>query len=181
MSISSEIKQKLDQCFTVLILDNEVTLDAFIAQPALKWLRFINLSGAYTIPHQYPTRLTKQESDREEMNWDKVDLTHLQAEIAALDTSIDLVAIGNNASQGLALAKALTPKLRKTNAAIIYGSSLPEQSIYQDLGYKNFHQRENLLAFAQPLAQQNQKEIGLAFINTIEHNNQNYHAPWPGT
>ncbi len=181
MSISSEIKQKLDQCFTVLILDNEVTLDAFIAQPALKWLRFINLSGAYAAPHQYPTRLTKQESDREEMNWDKVDLKHLQAEIAALDTSIDLVAIGNNGSKGLPLAEALTPKLRNTNAAIIYGASLPEQSIYQDLGYKNFHQRANLLAFAQLLAQQNKKEIGLAFINTIEHNNQNYHAPWPGS
>ena len=97
MSISSEINEKLDQCFTVLILDNEVPLDAFVTEPALKWLRLVNSGGAYTTPHQYPTRLTKQESDREEMNWDKVDLDHLQAEMAGLDNSIDLIAIGNNA------------------------------------------------------------------------------------
>lgn len=179
MSICSEINQKLDQCFTVLILDNEVTLDAFVTQPALKWLRLINYSGAYIAPQQYPTHLTKQESDREEMNWDSVDLKHLQAELASLDTRIDLVAIGNNASQGLPLAKALPTTLRKNNAAIIYGSSLPEQSIYHGLGYQNFYPREKLLAFTQTLAQKNKREIGLAFINTIEHNDQNYHAPWP--
>jgi len=181
MSIRTEISRKLGRCFTVLILDNEVTLDAFVVEPALKWARLINLSNAYTAPHQYPTRLTKQESDREEMNWDKVDLNHLQAEIAALDYSIDFVAIGNNASQGMPLAKALPPKLRKNNAAIIYGSSLPEQSIYQGLGYQNFCPRENLIKLVQSLAQESRKEPALAFINTIEHNNQNYHTPWLGS
>ena len=179
MSICLEINEKLDQCFTVLILDNEVTLDAFVTEPALKWLRLVNSGGAYTTPHQYPTRLTKQESDREEMNWDKVDLDRLQAEMATLDNSIDLIAIGNNASQGLPLAKALPATLRKNNAAIIYGASLPEQSLYSGLGYQNFWPREKLIEMTRPLAQKNKREIGLAFINTIEHNDQNYHAPWP--
>ena len=178
MSINSETNQKLGQCYTVLILDNEVTLDAFVIEPALKWLRLVNSRGAYTAPHQYPTRLTREESDREEMNWDKVDLNHLQAEIATLDNSIDLIAIGNNASQGLPLAKALPSTLRINNAAIIYGTSLPEQSLYSGLGYQNFWPREKLIEMTWPLAQKNKTEIGLAFINTIEHNNQNYHAPW---
>tara|TARA_B100000530_G_scaffold83635_1_gene50829 strand:- start:1223 stop:1768 length:546 start_codon:yes stop_codon:yes gene_type:complete len=179
MSIISEINKKLDQCFTILILDNEVTLDAFVAQPALKWLRLVNSNGAYAAPQKYPTRLTKQESDREEMNWDKVDLDHLQAEIASLEKGIDLIAIGNNASQGLPLAKALPTALRKTQAAIIYGTSLPEQSVYHGLGYQNFWPREELITITRPLAEKGKGEIGLAFINTIEHNEQNYHAPWP--
>ena len=178
MSINSETNQKLDQCYTILILDNEVTLDAFVIEPALKWLRLVNTRGVYEAPHQYPTRLTKQESEREEMNWDEVDLDHLQAEIATLDNSIDLIAIGNNASQGLPLARALPSTLREKNAAIIYGASLPEQSLYSGLGYQNFWPREKLIEMTRPLAQKNKREIGLAFINTIEHNDQNYHTPW---
>ena len=178
MSISSEINENLHQCFTVLILDNEVTLDAFVTEPALKWLRLLNTGGAYKTPDQYPTRLTKQESDREEMNWDKVNLDHLQAEMAHLNNSIDLVAIGNNASQGLPLARALPTTLRKNNAAIIYGASLPEHSIYQGLGYQNFWPREKLIEIVRPLAQNDKGKIGLAFINTIEHNELNYHTPW---
>ena len=36
----------LSGCFTILILDNEVTLDAFITDPPLKWARLINENRA---------------------------------------------------------------------------------------------------------------------------------------
>ncbi len=98
--------------------------------------------------------------------------------LSELDSSVDLVAIGNNASQGLPLAEALPTTMRADNAAIIYGTSLPEQPIYQALGYQTFCARDNLLKTA-AAAQTSGQEIALCFINTIEHNDQNYHAPWP--
>jgi hypothetical protein len=95
-----------------------------------------------------------------------------------LDDSVDLVAVGNNASQGLPLAEALPAEMRKDNAAIIYGTSLPEQPIYQAIGFQTFCSRYDLLETASTAAQQTGQEIALCFINTIEHNEQNYHAPW---
>ena len=175
MKISDQINRLFSGCFTVLILDNEVTLDAFIADPPLKWARLINQNGQYIIPDIYPTFMTKEESDREEMNWDKVDLGLLRTNLEDLDHSVDLVAIGNNASQGLPLADSLSPTIRSDNAAVIYGTSLPEQSIYKGFGYKTFCARDDLLKTA---SQRTEKEIALCFINTIEHNEQNYHAPW---
>ena len=175
MKIADEINRLFSGCFTVLILDNEVTLDAFITDPPLKWSRLINQDGQYTIPNIYPTSMTKDESDREEMNWDRVDLGLLRTNLEELDHSVDLVAIGNNASQGLPLATALPPTIRSDNAAVIYGTSLPEQSIYEGIGYKIFCTRDDLLKTA---AQRTEKEIAVCFINTIEHNNQNYHASW---
>ncbi len=180
MTIADEIIRELDNCFTILILDNEVTLDAFIAEPPLKWVRLINVDGSYKIPDSYPTSLTKSESDREELNWDKVDLELLRRHLNDLNPQIDLVAIGNNAAQGLPLAEALPASMRAENGVIIYGSSLPEQPIYGALGYKNFCARSDLLDFALPLAKSNGCDPALAFINTIEHNDQNYHAPWTG-
>ena len=175
MKIADQINRLFPGCFTVLILDNEVTLDAFITDPPFKWSRLINQDGQYTIPNIYPTSMTKYESDREEMNWDRVDLGLLRTSLEELDHSVDLVAIGNNASQGLPLATALPPTIRSDNAAVIYGTSLPEQSIYEGIGYKIFCTRADLLKTA---AQRTEKEIAVCFINTIEHNNQNYHAPW---
>ena len=175
MKIADQINRLFPGCFTVLILDNEVTLDAFITDPPLKWARLVNQNGQYTIPKIYPTSMTKDESDREEMNWDRVDLAVLRTNLKELDHSVDLVAIGNNASQGLPLAEDLPPTIRSDNAAVIYGTTLPEQAIYQAIGYKTFCTRDDLLKTA---AQRTEKEIALCFINTIEHNDQNYHAPW---
>ncbi|MBB44061.1 MAG: hypothetical protein CMM44_09895 [Rhodospirillaceae bacterium] len=175
MKISDQISRLFPGCFKVLILDNEVTLDAFITEPPLRWARLINQDGQYTIPDIYPTVMTKKESDREEMNWDRVDLGLLRTNLEDLNHSVDLVAIGNNASQGLPLANSLPPTIRSDNAAVIYGTSLPEQSIYQGIGYNTFCPRDDLLRTA---SQRTEKEIALCFINTIEHNEQNYHAPW---
>ena len=138
MKIAEQIDQIFPGCFTILILDNEVTLDSFITDPPLKWARLINENRQYLIPKNYPTSMTKAESDREEMNWDRVDLNVLRASLSELDSSVDLVAIGNNASQGLPLAEALPTTMRADNAAIIYGTSLPEQPIYQAIGYQTF-------------------------------------------
>ena len=178
MKIAEQIDQLFPGCFTILILDNEVTLDAFITDPPLKWARLINENGQYFIPQNYPTSMTKAESDREEMDWDKVDLNVLRASLSELDSSVDLVAIGNNASQGLPLAEALPTTMRADNAAIIYGTSLPEQPIYQAIGYQTFCTRDELLKTASSAAQKSGRDIALCFINTIEHNDQNYHAPW---
>ena len=175
MKIADQINRLFPGCFTILILDNEVTLDAFITDPPCKWARLVNQNGQYTIPKIYPTSMTKAESDREEMNWDRVDLAVLRTGLKELDHSVDLVAIGNNASQGLPLAEGLPPTIRSDNAAVIYGASLPEQAIYQAIGYKTFCTRDDLLKTA---AQRTEKEIALCFINTIEHNDRNYHAPW---
>ena len=175
MKIAEQINRLFPGCFTILILDNEVTLDAFITDPPLKWARLVNQNGQYTIPKIYPTSMTKDESDREEMNWDRVDLAVLRTNLRELDHSVALVAIGNNASQGLPLAEDLPPTIRSDNAAVIYGTTLPEQAIYQAIGYKTFCTRDDLLKTA---AQRTEKEIALCFINTIEHNDQNYHAPW---
>ena len=175
MKIAEQIIRLFPGCFTILILDNEVTLDAFITDPPLKWARLVNQNGQYTIPKIYPTSMTKDESDREEMNWDRVDLAVLRTNLRELDHSVDLVAIGNNASQGLPLAEDVPPTIRSDNAAVIYGASLPEQAIYEAIGYKTFCTRDDLLKTA---AQRTEKEIALCFINTIEHNDQNYHAPW---
>ena len=175
MKIADQINRLFPGYFTILILDNEVTLDAFITEPPLKRARLVNQNGQYTIPKNYPTSMTKYESDREEMNWDRVDLAVLRTNLRELDHSVDLVAIGNNASQGLPLAEDLPPTIRSDNAAVIYGTTLPEQAIYQAIGYKTFCTRDDLLKTA---AQRTEKEIALCFINTIEHNDQNYHAPW---
>ncbi|NKB20346.1 MAG: hypothetical protein GKS01_07605 [Alphaproteobacteria bacterium] len=178
MKIADQINELFPECFTILILDNEVTLDAFITDPPLKWARLVNESGAYSIAKNYPTSMTKAESDREEMNWDKVDLNALRDALSDLNNSVDLVAIGNNASQGLPLAEALPSTMRSQNAAIIYGTSLPEKPIYQAIGYQTFCTRDDLLKSISQKVQAAGKELALCFINTIEHNDQNYHAPW---
>lgn len=175
MKISDQMNLLFPGCFKVLILDNEVTLDAFITSPPLRWARLINQNGHYVIPQIYPTVMTKEESDREEMNWDRVDIGALRINLSELDHIVDLIAIGNNASQGLPLAKSLPPALRSEKAAVIYGTSLPEKSTYQGMGYKTFCPRNDLMKTA---SQRTEKEIALCFINTIEHNEQNYHAPW---
>jgi hypothetical protein len=178
MKIAEQIDRLFPGCFTILILDNEVTLDSFVTDPPLKWARLINKDGYYTIPENYPTSMTKAESDREEMDWDKVDLNVLRTTLGELDSSIDVVAIGNNASQGLPLAEALPTTMRADNAAIIYGTTLPEQPIYQTIGFQTFCTRDDLLKTVSTEAQNSGREIALCFINTIEHNEQNYHAPW---
>jgi hypothetical protein len=180
MTISVQLATYFPDHFRVLILDNEVTLDAFIAEPPLRWVRLTAIDGAYRVTGEYPTNLTKAESDREEMNWDRVSDPEICAGLGELDAMVDLVAFGNNAGQGLSLAHAMPESLRAEHGAIIYGRSLPEQPVYEAAGYRRFCARDDLLSVVAPLAKLAGRQIALAFINTIEHNEQNYHAPWAG-
>lgn len=180
MSISVELSTYFPDHFRVLILDNEVTLDAFVTDPPLPWIRLTAIDGTYHVGEAYPTVLTKQESDREELNWDRVRNETICSALEALDAGIHLVAFGNNAGQGFPLAQALPAPLRAEHGAIIYGSSLPEQSQYEASGYRRFCARQDLLSVVTPLANAADRPLALAFINTIEHNDQNYHTPWTG-
>lgn len=163
--------------FRVLILDNEVTVDAFVADPALPWARLVADSGAYRVADGYPTTLTAAEADREERNWDRVSNDAIAAALQELDDRIDLIAFGNNAAQGYPLAAAL-PEALRPRGVIVYGRSLPEQAEYETLGYSRFCPRTGLLSEIAAAAAG--RPAALFFINTIEHNERNYHAPWNG-
>jgi len=180
MTISVQLATFFPNHFRVLILDNEVTLDAFVTEPPLPWARLMAFDGAYRVAQEYPTTLTKAESDREEMNWDRVSEAAICDGLGELDAMVDLVAFGNNAGKGMPLADALPVSLRAERGTIIYGKSLPEQSAYEAGGYRRFCTRDDLLSVVMPLAMLAGRHPALAFINTIEHNEQNYHAPWNG-
>ena len=178
MSLKTEIAHRYKDQFTVIILDNEVTLDAFVKTPPLSWTRLVKTTDGYIAPKEYPTLLTKEESDREEMNWDQVDLDRIQFEIGELNFRDGLIAIGNNAAQGLPLAKAVPPSLRENNSIIIYGTSLPEKPEYKSLGFDKFCCRADPLGYLGQLQLSPEKKSALFFINTIQHNELNYHQPW---
>lgn len=179
MTISSELLRLFAPNFRVLILDNEVTLDAFVTEPPLPWARLIASDGAYHIPEDYPTALTMAEADREEMNWDKVSNQEICAGLQTLSDGADLIAFGNNAAQGFPLAASL-PEALRDRGVIVYGRSLPEQPAYEQLGYRRFCARSDLLSIVSEQAKAAGRPAALAFINTIEHNDQNYHVPWNG-
>jgi len=180
MTIAAQLVDCFADRFRVLILDNEVTVDAFVAAPPLPWVRLIAVDGVYRVAEGYPTVLNEAEADREELNWDRVSETAIKDGLGAVDSAIDLVAFGNNAGQGLPLARALPQVLRAAHGVVIYGSSLPEQPAYEAAGYRRFCARKDLLSVVAPLAARAGRQPALAFINTIEHNERNYHAPWPG-
>ena len=77
--------------------------------------------------------------------------------LAELGGGVGCVVFGNNAGQGLPLAQSLAPSLISERAAIIYAQSLPEQSAYEQLGYRTFLRRSGtasrLLALAKKAAQ----------------------------
>ena len=180
MSLAAEIVRAFPDRFRVLILDNEVTVGAFVAAPPLPWARLTAAAGTYRIGDGYPTRLDAAEAEREKLNWDRVSDAAIRAALAGLDDTVDLVAFGNNAAQGLPLALALPAGLRAARGVVIYGRSLPERADYAAAGYRRFCAREDLLALAAAAAEEAGRPPALAFINTIEHDERNYHAPWPG-
>lgn len=170
-----------DGRFGVLILDNEVTVDAFVTEPPLLWARLTaSEDGVYRIGEGYPTRLTAAQADREELNWDKVSEAAIREALAGLNKGVGLVAFGNNAGQGLPLAHSLPAALRGPKGVVMYGSSLPEQAEYEAASFARFCPRDRLLDVVADAAGAAGQTPALAFINTIEHNERNYHAPWPG-
>ena len=179
-TLAAELARHFAGHFTVLILDNEVTVDAFVTDPPLPWARLTAGNGVYRIGEAYPSRLTAGEADREELNWDQVSEAAICAGLGGLDESIDLVAFGNNAGQGLTLAKALPVALRAERGVVVYGSALPERPAYEAAGYGHFCARGDLIARIAEAAEAAGRPPALGFINTIEHNERNYHTPWPG-
>ena len=180
ISLATELARHFDTHFRVLILDNEVTVDAFVTDPPLPWARLTAQDRVYRIGEGYPTRLTAAEADREELNWDKVSNAVICEALSGLDETIDLTAFGNNAGQGLPLAEALPVPLRAKHGVITYGSSLPERPAYEAAGYGYFCPRSGLVAYLIDAAEAAGRPPALVFINTIEHNEQNYHTPWSG-
>jgi len=96
--------------------------------------------------------------------------------LAELDRTVECVLFGNNAGQGLPLAKSLGPSLIE-RAAIIYAQSLPERSAYEQLGYRTFLKRRETAPRLLALAKKAARPLSLCFINTIQHNELNYHDP----
>jgi hypothetical protein len=80
----------------------------------------------------------------------------------------------------LPLAEALPEPLRATRGVVVYGSSLPERADYEAAGYRRFCPRSNLVAHLAEAAEAAVRPLALGFINTIEHNERNYHTPWGG-
>ena len=177
---ATELARCFDGHFRVLILDNEVTVDAFVTDPPLPWARLMSRDGGYLIGEGYPTPLTTAEADREELNWDRVSVSSIQEALSSLDETIDLVAIGNNAGQGIPLAGAMPASHRAPRGIVVYGSSLPERPAYEAMGYRQYRPRGDLLAHVAIAAEAAGRPPALGFINTIEHNERNYHTPWPG-
>jgi hypothetical protein len=177
MTFCSELGQSLANQFVALILDNEVTVSHFVTSPPLPWNRLIQHDGKFQIGAEYPTLLTSQQARFEMRNWDQVSLPAIMRALAALDDSVDYVVFGNNSGQGLPLAKSLRSDLIGERGAVIYASSLPEIDAYRRLGYCAFFPRSETVAHLIRLAESARRPLELCFINTIQHNELNYHDP----
>jgi hypothetical protein len=163
--------------FVALILDNEVTVGEFVATPPLSWSRLVQRNGIFQVAEGYPTVLTAAQAKFEMRNWDEVSLPTIMRGLKELDGSVDYVLIGNNAGQGFPLAQSLSPSLVGSRAAIIYANSLPEIDAYERLGYRTFFRRSEAVARLLELAKKKSRPLALSFINTIQHNEFNYHDP----
>ncbi len=163
--------------FLALILDNEVTVGHFVTTPPLPWSRLTQRNGNYQAADGYPNLLTAEQAKFEMRNWDEVSLQGIMRTLKELDDSVDYVLIGNNAGQGLPLARSLPQNLIGDRAAIIYGESLPEIKEYEKMGYRTFFRRSEAASRLLELAKNAGRPLGLFFINTIQHNEFNYHDP----
>jgi hypothetical protein len=175
--MKNELKRLSGDRFVALILDNEVTVGEFVTAPPLPWTRLVQLNGKFQIAEGYPTVLTATQAKFEMKNWDEVSWPAIARALAELDGSVDYVLFGNNAGQGLPLAQSLAPELITDHAAVIYASSLPEQSAYEGFGYRVFFRRSEAAARLFELAKTAGKPLALCFVNTIQHNELNYHDP----
>jgi len=163
--------------FVALILDNEVTVGEFVADPPLPWTRWAQKSGVFEIADGSPGVLTEAQAKFEMKNWDEVSWPAIARALKALEGSVDYVLFGNNAGQGLPLAQSLAAGLIGEHAAIIYANSLPEKSAYERLGYHVFFPRREAVGRLLALAKTAGKPLALGFVNTIQHNPLNYHDP----
>jgi hypothetical protein len=73
--------------------------------------------------------------------------------------------------------QSLAPSLISERAAIIYARSVPERSAYKRLGYRTFLRRSETASRLLALAKNAGQPLALCFVNTIQHNQHNYHDP----
>ena len=177
MNLANELSTLLAGYFVALILDNEVTVGEFVTDPPLLWVRLIQRNGIFQVAEGYPSLLTAEQAKLEMRNWDDVSLPSIVGALPVLAESVDHVLFGNNAAQGLPLAQSLPQHLVIDRAAIIYANSLPQQSAYQNLGFRNFLPRSQAAARLLELAENEARPLALCFINTIQHDESNYHDP----
>ena len=175
--MKQELRRSLANQFVALILDNEVTVGEFVATPPLSWTRLVQRNGSFEVAEGYPTVLTAAQAKFEMRNWDEVSLPVIMRTLKELDGAIDYLLFGNNAGQGFPLAQSLPSNLIANCAAIIYANSLPEKSAYERLGYRTFFRRSEAVARLLELAKNVSRPLALCFINTIQHNEFNYHDP----
>jgi hypothetical protein len=174
-SMKNELQKFSADRFVALILDNEVTVGEFVAEPPLPWIRLIQQGGVFRAPEGYPSVLTAAQARFETRNWDQVSLPAIQRGLAELNNGVDYLVFGNNAGQGLPLAESLAPGMIGERAAIIYANSLPEKAAYEQLGYRNFFRRSDAVSRLLDLARNANRPLALCFINTIQHNEFNFH------
>jgi hypothetical protein len=177
MILATELAARRSDRFLALILDNEVTVREFVTQPPLHWTRCIQRHDVFQVAEGYPTLLTEAQATLEMRNWDDVSLKAIIAALPALGESVDYIIFGNNAGQGLPLAQSLSSNLMADRAAIIYAESLPQMSRYQQIGFRNFFRRSEAAERLIDLAIKTQRPLELLFINTIQHDETNYHDP----
>jgi hypothetical protein len=176
MTLDAELGRLSARRYGVLILDNEVTVGHFVASPPLPWTRLTRRDGGYLAADGYPSILTEAQARFEMKNWDEVSAPGIADAIEDLSNGARYVLIGNNAGQGLPLARAL-PQKTIGRAAIVYGQSLPEKKEYETLGYRIFFPRSESVPRLTELAASAGLPLVLFFINTIQHNQFNYHDP----
>ena len=177
MDLATRLRQARNEQFVALILDNEVTVGEFVAEPPLPWARIVQQGGAFQIAEGYPKILDAALGKAEMKNWDQVSLAGIVRTLGELTGAVDYIVIGNNAGQGLPLAQAVPQELRAAHSGIIYASSLPEQRAYEQLGYKNFFRRYEASPRLLAAAETTNRPLALYFMNTIQHNRFNYHDP----
>ena len=150
----------------------------FVASPSLPWARFVQRDGVFQVAQGYPNVLTAAQAKFEMTNWDEVSLPSVMRTLEVhLDDGVDYVLFGNNAGQGLPLAQSLTPNMIAGRAAIIYAISLPEKRAFEQIGYRIFFRRSEAVSRLLQQANNAGRPLALCFINTIQHNEFNYHDP----
>ncbi len=175
MNLITQLQQARTKQFVALILDNEVTVGEFVTEPPLPWTRIVQQDGIFQIADGYPNLLTAEQGRFEMKNWDQVSLRGIMRTLGEIGAAIDYFVIGNNAGQGLPLAQAVPETLRASQAAIIYAARLPEQRFYEQMGYRSYFRRAETSARLLALAHQAERPLALYFMNTIQHNELNYH------
>jgi hypothetical protein len=177
MTLIDDLAHWKNDRFIALILDNEVTVGEFLTDPPLPWRRIVHDAGAIRVADGYPNQLTAAQAKFEMTNWDQVSLPAIARFLAESGGLMDYVIFGNNAGQGLPLAQALPKDVISNRAAVIYATSLPEKTAYERLGYGSFWRRSETTPRLLKLAKDAGRSLSLLFINTIQHNELNYHDP----